>query len=341
MKKNRGIIPGVLRFTRSLVGKQGRSDMRNSDLGSYRFKKAQRQEHQRTTRSLQRLAHRLGKRYHLFKVKNVQDYKRKLGRISTFQWLKTGTLAALLLIFFVANGPALIREQLAASDFFKIRSLIINSWSAEATKRLTELAPISLHQSSLVGLDVKQIKTQIESDPWVKEANVKKDWPDTLVIEVVKRNKLALVNQGSPEKPQLYYIDGDGTPFLAVNGAIDIDYPVITGLERLETPESREQALKQINIFLATVGQNNPILPAQSVSEIHINGKSELVLYLVDHPFPIFLGKDKMEDKYKNLVRILGMFYRAKDTEKRLSRVEYIQMDYMNDKVLVANSESG
>ena len=121
----------------------------------------------------------------------------------------------------------------------------------------------------------------------------------------------------------------------------NLDFPVITGLAEIDIPALKKKALAEILLFLQKVGINDPHLPAQSVSEVHVNPIGELVVYLVEYPFPIFFGNGNTKQKYQKLIRVLRALYKKERGEEIISSVEYIRMDYFNDKVLVAQSGSG
>jgi len=76
----------------------------------------------------------------------------------------------------------------------------------------------------------------------------------------------------------------DGKVFIRVGAGMDIDLPVITGLERVKEEERRRQALTDILGFLRQTQKNNPNLPMQAVSEMHVNDIGELVIFLVEYP---------------------------------------------------------
>lgn len=66
-----------------------------------------------------------------------------------------------------------------------------------------------------------------------------------------------------------------------------------------------------------------------------------LILYLVEHPFPIFFGEGDIRRKYVRLRKVLEMLYKPRRTGMDIGRVAYIKMDYLKDKVIVGYGESG
>jgi cell division protein FtsQ len=201
---------------------------------------------------------------------------------------------------------------------------------------LREASGITLHQTSLVGLNCAQVEASLNTVPWVAQAEVQRKWPSTIKISIVENEPVALLHSKKKNGDQLQYINKKGVPFLQVGPGFDIDFPVITGLNEIKETRVREKALAEALVFLDNVGGDNPYLPAQSVSEIHLNQNGEMVVYLVEYPFPIFFGNDNTSTKYARLVQVLKALYKQQKGKESISQIEYIQMDYLNDKVLVA-----
>jgi len=170
---------------------------------------------------------------------------------------------------------------------------------------------------------------------------VKRNWPSTVEIEIRENVPVALLHTMSAERDQLYYIDKKGTSFMPVSVGANLDFPVITGLAEITDPSLKKKALTEVLLFLQKVRRNDPHLPVQSVSEVHVDSHGELVVYLVEYPFPIFFGNGNTKQKYLKLIRVLRALYKKERGEEIISSVEYIRMDYFNGKVLVAQSGSG
>jgi cell division protein FtsQ len=247
----------------------------------------------------------------------------------------------LITLFFVTGGPGRIDRMFGDIGLFKVRVIEFSGCESTSKDRLRLLTGINLYQTSLLGLDKETVANLVEQDPWVSKAVVKRDWPSAILIEVVEHTPIAMMTTTATDEPQLYYIDKKGIPFLEVTPGHDVDYPVITGLDLFTEEQKRGEIFADIHRFLQLVGRNNPNLPAQSVSEIHINREGEMVVYLVDYTFPIFFGRGEITAKYNRLVSVLGALYKEKKKGFLISGIEYIRMDYLNDKVLVAQSESG
>lgn len=321
-----------------LSGRSRRQAVRNSDLRQHGF--AHMPDPGRRTR----------KRLSLNKVRNKIRHNRRMQRdtfdpklnkkTSPLRLFPVAFTALVVILFFAFDGEKLVAGLFHEISLFKVRELDIIGCESSSKNRLRLLTQITPYQTSLLGLDTDEVAASVEQDPWVSRAVVKRNWPSAVVIEVVEHQPVAMVNKSTTSVPQLFYVDRTGTAFLEVRPGQDIDYPVITGLDRFTDEEQHKFIFADIYAFLKLAGRNNPNLPSQSVSEIHINNDGEMVIYLVDHTFPIFFGKGNIYEKYIRLVKVLEALYREKRKGMLISGVEYIRMDYLNDKVLVAQSES-
>lgn len=258
-----------------------------------------------------------------------------------FKLVGLATVTLTVLCFVLVGGWNIIFNNIGSLPFFHVSEIVYSGNDTITRDKLREASGITLYQTSLIGLNCAQAEAGLMTVPWVARAIVKKNWPSTVEITIVENVPVALLHSNKANQPQLQYIDKKGVPFLGVRPGADIDFPVITGLNGIGDPIVREKALAEVLDFLRKVNGNNPYLPAQSVSEIHLDRDGEMVMYLVEYPFPIFLGASNTSQKYSRLVQVLKTLYKTEKGKGSISQIEYIQMDYLQDKVLVAQSESG
>lgn len=322
-----------------LLGRGREQTVRNSDLRQHSFASTPEPRQDRKKRlSLKKLKNRI---QHKRKVKSDRYDPQPHRKGFRSRLVPAGITVLVPAVFFLSGGPTRIGEMFSDISLFKVNTLDFVGCESTSEDRLRLLTGINLYHTSLLGLDKRAVAAGVERDPWVNRANVKRDWPAGIVIEVVEHRPIAMINSITANEPQLMYVDRTGVAFLEVTAGHDVDYPVITGLDRFTGEEERKEIFGDIYTFLRLAGRNNPNLPAQSISEIHVNERGEMVVYLVDHTFPIFFGKGQIATKYTRLVKVLDVLYREKRKGMLISGVEYIRMDYLNDKVLVAQSESG
>lgn len=250
--------------------------------------------------------------------------------------VKRGFLViGLLCMFFVgafAGGVVAMYHRLCRSDFFQMTAIDVEGNQDLSRNTIIHLAGIDIH-SNLLAIDTNAVEAKICKNGWVEAATLRKDWPSRLRIEVKERRAVALLN--TPRG--LYYLDAKGYPFAPVTEQDELDFPVISGLENTltfrgtEVQLDAEKELDAVLKFIRWATRGSSSLPAQNISEISFNSDRDVVLFLADRPFPIFLGKELGKKEYNRLAKVLYWLYKKKEFQS----VAYIRLDYMENKILV------
>lgn len=227
-------------------------------------------------------------------------------------------------------------QKLCHSDFFQITAMKIDGNHIVSKEQIRTLSKVDIH-SNLLAINISQVKSLLESHPWIAGVEVARDWPNRLVITVREKQPVALLSRDTG----LFYLDGRGQTIAAPGQYQELDYPVITGLERYpfnpaetgSTPDILRDALK----LLKLASRNNSILPEQNISEIHISENGSMLLYLLERAFPIYMGSSgDISTRYYRLVKVLKDLYKTKE----FASVSYIRLDYREDAILVGKEKS-
>jgi cell division protein FtsQ len=244
-------------------------------------------------------------------------------------------------LFFSSGGFSLFAVLLEDIDYFRITEIRVEGSSNSATDEIRAASGVKVSES-LFSVNEREITERVRKESlWVDQVTVARHWPDTLILKVHEFKPHALIALGEEDRAELYYLDNKGNAFVKTAYGMDLDYPVITGLEDSEDLESIHVDLDAPLELLRLAGSNNPNLPVQSISELHVDDEEGLILYLVEHPFPIFIGDGDIRKKYVRLRKVLEMLYKPRRTGMDIGRVAYIKMDYLKDKVIVGYGESG
>jgi len=274
--------------------------------------------------------------YANIKIKSVKNLKGPKNGSGFRYKLFLKTVAAILLLLGLGLGARLTYNRLCHCDFFQITAVKIKGNRMTSKEQISALSRVDIH-TNLLTVNVNQVESLLESHPWIARADVVRDWPNRLLIILQEKNPVALLNR----ETGLFYLDSRGGIIAAVNPSQELDFPVITGLEKFQfnsvTSENIPEPLQDVYALLKLANRNNPILPEQNISEIHLAENGELVLYLLDKPFPIYMGSDgKISTRYKSLVKVLNDLYKTQE----FSEVSYIRLDYKKDTILVGKLES-
>ncbi len=241
----------------------------------------------------------------------------------------------ILLVFLLAviGGGAvglgmLVYHSLSRSDFFQITEIRINGMHRLWRDRVLILGRVRVGDN-LLSLNPDKIKARLAAEPWIAGAEVDRQWPNRLIINIKERKPLCLLNQGG----RLSYVDGHGRVIAAVEAGEELDYPVISGLPaaaKTGPGGSLTLALK----FIHYAGRGSDFLPRQNISELHFRRKGGEVLFLADRPFPIYLGAVIDRRSYSRLAKVLEWLYK----HRKFKEVSYIKMGYGNEKILVVKN---
>lgn len=232
----------------------------------------------------------------------------------------------------------LVLSMLVNSDVFRLTDIKVIGNSKVETSRIVMKGGLE-QGKSLLAMDVGHAEREISSLPWIDRVTVVKKWPSAVEVKIREQQPLALVNVDTGNGNELFYLNTKGKLVVPLEAGEDFDFPVITGAEKSSFAESGGIAdgdqVEPAFRLLKLAARGNAILPIQAISEVHIDGERGVIVYLVDQPFPIYFGRDKMYTKYYRLVKILERLYR----KKRMEGITAIRMDYTESKVLVARAD--
>ena len=250
-------------------------------------------------------------------------------------------LAASGTLFIKADGISNVAGIFEKLNYFRISSITVSGCIKASTVKVRNSSGLQV-SSSLLAIDSEAVAQAIKAEnKWVKTVDVIKHWPDKVVLQIGEFVPYALLAVGAEEHASLFYLDQKGESFAQVEGGMDLDYPVISGLEQVTDSAERIKLLKESLHFLRLVRGNDPNLPAQSISEIHLTSDHGMIVHLVEHPFPIFYGSGEVRKRYIRLKKVLEVLYRPRKTGMDIARVTYIKMDYLTNKVIVGYRDSG
>jgi len=152
--------------------------------------------------------------------------------------------------------------------------------------------------TNLLSVDLEKLREQIVADPWVADATVERDLPDTLRVEVVEHEALAVLLAG-----EFFLVNSQGVPFKRLERGERQDLPVITGVERAELEAGADAKARK------TIGRALEVLTAYNagetqrpaLAEVHVAADGAISLYTAGQGTQIRLGRGPVEDKFARL----------------------------------------
>jgi len=130
------------------------------------------------------------------------------------------------------------------SDRWKINSLELNAGFKRVSAEQIRVAIAASKERSFFKIDIEHIKQALKQIPWVKRVDVKKKWPNTLIVNLVEHEAFAIWNQN-----QLLNYSGD---IFSVESTENLSLPQIQGSDN----QAKEilQKFSRFKELIATTG---------------------------------------------------------------------------------------
>jgi cell division protein FtsQ len=235
--------------------------------------------------------------------------------------LGVGMISLSLLLLFLYG-------YLVSSPYIKLEQVIVTGVDEDIKQELIELSGLN-SGSSMLSMNLNEIKEKMERHPWIRSVELEKRFPHTLIIKAEKEQVMAMVLMD-----RLAYMNSSGTVFKEVEEADDKDYPLITGISKID--KVRDKQLKTAAIVLDLFRTETGAWSHRELSEIHISEDCDVSLYSISLPTVIRMGNGDLDVKKDDLKKITN---HLKETGQ-LQMVKTIDLNY-RDGVVVSFNDAG
>jgi len=149
-------------------------------------------------------------------------------------------LIATLIIFIVINfNPYLL------NNFFKINDIKIVGNVKTNSYELKKM--LSLNSNNLITFDKNHAKSLVEELGWVKRANIKKIYPNTLILNIIESDPFAVYYNDQ----DIYLIDIDGQ--IITSNPEKKNYESLLTLRGEKAEVRLNEIIKEINIYFPEI----------------------------------------------------------------------------------------
>jgi cell division protein FtsQ len=232
--------------------------------------------------------------------------------------LLTGVISLSLLFVYLYG-------YLASSPYIRLEQVIVTVVDEDIRQDLIEMSGLN-PDSSMLSINLNEIKEKMERHPWIKSVDLEKRFPHTLLINAEKETAAAMVLLD-----RLTYMDSSGRLFKYVEQEDDRDYPLITGISK--AGGVREKQLKTAAAVLDLFRTETGAWSHRELSEIHISEDCDVSVYSTSLPTVIRMGRDALEAKMDELKRITRHLNEA----GKMRMVRMIDLNYRDGAVVSFN----
>jgi cell division protein FtsQ len=123
--------------------------------------------------------------------------------------------------------------------------------------------------------DLRAEAAALEAEPWIRTAEVRRELPDRIVVEVEERVAAAVVALDA-----LYYADAQGVPFRRCDEDYAAELPLVTGLERDAFASAAGPRVVRAALATLATWRAEPTRPA--ADEVHVDASGVLAVRTQD-----------------------------------------------------------
>jgi hypothetical protein len=209
----------------------------------------------------------------------------------------------LLAALAIVGAPAAAAAWILVSPRFALRDLDVRvepggrvsaAWVRQALRPAVGL--------NLPRLPLEWVDAALSLHPWVRGADVRKQLPDQLVVEVIEKREVALGrgdagDPGRSDGPALWYLDADGERIAPMDPADgETDLVLVSG-----------RAAAGLRPALALRQEIDAVAPgwAAALSEIEVLGEQDFRVWSADLPFPLLVRSGTLAGKNGYLEALL------------------------------------
>jgi cell division protein FtsA len=223
-------------------------------------------------------------------------------------------VGTLLVLATAILGFARIREPFFRHPYFALKEVQILPASAHfRTGEVLQLARLHRGQS-IWSVSLREVRRQIEAQPRVERAAVRREFPSRLVLEIWERQPVAIV-----ALDHLYYVDRHGVLFKRIGRNDPADYPILTGLSREGIEERNEETWTQVRRGLEFLRVYHDQKLQFRISEVRVEGNEGITFFLRDKPLSVKVGSEHWREQLAKFTRVMSAW---QNRELYLSNVD-------------------
>jgi cell division protein FtsQ len=231
--------------------------------------------------------------------KSVKQRQRKwTGRLAA--GIKLMSLIAVLLaasaLFMV--GYAAVTQ----SEYFRARTISVNGYSRLSQETVLAQAQLS-PGDNLLAVNLRLVRKRLLAHPWIAEACVSREIPETIHIYIEEHACMAIVDLG-----RRFLLNGNGKIFKEYEAKDPSELPVVTGITYSDISlgdDAQGPAMTHVLDVLRISRIKGSIIPYKEIREVHWDPEMGISLTIWDDKRTIKLGVGRFEVKYSRMEQLL------------------------------------
>ncbi len=237
-------------------------------------------------------------------AKGAKGARRGKARIRRLSALAGKMIGMAVVLALVAGGAYGGWRLLSSSDYLSVKEIKVTGTSRLSEKEVVESLGIP-PGANLLSLDLDELERRLVTNPWVREAIVKRKWPGILSVHLKEHRPVAVAKLDDS-----YLVDSEGTLFTKVGEGEKWRLPVITGLPSSTKVEGRlpDDAMKVVRL-LKLSSKRPSTLGTGNIREIKVVDGKGFLVYI--DSMELRFGPDDIEHQFSRAEKVLYHIYRS------------------------------
>jgi cell division protein FtsQ len=248
---------------------------------------------------------------------------RATWKVFTFLFSCALKFSCLVIILAVVSVSFLaLYEYLIRSPYIRLERAVVTGVDEGLKEELLEMAQLNF-ETSLLTVNMAEVKSKLEQHPWIRSIHVEKNFPHTLIIRAEREEPWAIVAGTS-----LHYMNRWGKVFKEVDEFEPVDLPVVTGIP--SEGEGRDKPLNTAVLVLSTLEAEKGPWSLGHLSELHVRGDGSVLLYYSSLPVAIKARAVDLGRRMEDLKKVVEHLNRT----GRIRMAKGINLEYADGAVV-------
>ncbi len=233
---------------------------------------------------------------------------------------KTAAKAVFGLTMLAAASFALIfgYDYLTQCRYFDARQIRVSGNSRLTVGKILARAEVQ-KGVNILSVNLHLVRQRLLADPWIAEAQVSRDLPDSVEIRITEQQPLAVLDLG-----RKFLLNERGEVFMELGGQAPTRLPLVTGLEFPDIPVSGgkgSRAFAAVMELLRLGSRQGSALPIGDIRRIDVDRQLGLTLHAFGGAKVVKMGFHHYPDKYDRL-RTVMLFLNRDDRVSDFSVID-------------------
>lgn len=219
-----------------------------------------------------------------------------------------GAVLFFKIIFCIVSVPAMSalfifgHDLMTQCSYFECERIIIEGTERLSEKQVKEQADIK-DNMNILSLNLFIARNKLLGHPWIEQARVGREFPNTLFIRITEHKPLAVLDLGDK-----FILNTNGLIFKTLEPDDSEILPIISGLSYSDIRTTRDTgSIRFVSVMeVFRLGEvSDSVIPNHLIQRIDVDRQIGLSLYTTDQEKIIKLGFENYSEKYGQLKKVI------------------------------------